>query len=81
MQFVETAIGSLIDSKFINLMGGFVPMEMVVKGKLSVKILICSSSNHVWRQNLILVIFCWITTLWIFLCLLYKTTIETSRNI
>lgn len=81
MQFVETAIGSLVDSKFINLMGGFVPMEMVVKGKFYMKILFCNSSNHVWRQNLILVIFCWITTLWIFLCLLYKTNIEISRNI
>ncbi|XP_050365141.1 uncharacterized protein LOC126783674 [Argentina anserina] len=31
-EFVETDMGQQIDSKFIDLMGGFVPMEMVVKG-------------------------------------------------
>lgn len=33
MQFVETEMGNKIDPKIINLSGGFVPMEMVVKGK------------------------------------------------
>lgn len=32
MQFVETEMGLKVDPKFISLMGGFVPMEMVVKG-------------------------------------------------
>ena len=33
VQFVETEMGNKIDPKIINLSGGFVPMEMVVKGK------------------------------------------------
>lgn len=33
MQFVETELASKMDPKFIDLMGGFMPMEMVVKGK------------------------------------------------
>ena len=32
MQFVKTQLGEKIDSKFIDMMGGFVPMKMVVKG-------------------------------------------------
>lgn len=32
MQFVQTEMGLKIDSKFVGKMGGFVPMEMVVKG-------------------------------------------------
>ena len=35
MQFVETDMGKKVDSKFIGIMGGFVPMEMVVKGKFA----------------------------------------------
>lgn len=33
MQFVETDLASKMDPKFIDLMGGFLSMEMVVKGK------------------------------------------------
>jgi len=33
VQFVETEMALKIDPNIINLMGGFVPMEMVVKGK------------------------------------------------
>lgn len=32
MQFVKTEMGEKIDSKFIDMVGGFVPMKMVVKG-------------------------------------------------
>ena len=32
LQFVQTEMGLKVGSKFIDLMGGFVPMEMVVKG-------------------------------------------------
>lgn len=32
MQFVQTEMGLKIDSKFVGKMGGFLPMEMVVKG-------------------------------------------------
>lgn len=32
MQFVQTDMGAQVDSKFVGMMGGFVPMEMVVKG-------------------------------------------------
>ena len=32
MQFVQTEMGLKVDSKFVDMMGGFVPMEMVVKG-------------------------------------------------
>lgn len=32
MQFVRTEMALKVDSEFIDLMGGFVPMEMVVKG-------------------------------------------------
>ncbi|XP_062022887.1 uncharacterized protein LOC133739170 [Rosa rugosa] len=50
-EFVETEMGSLIDSKLINLMGGFVPMEMVVKGAFK---LITDESNAgscLWITN------------------------------
>lgn len=32
MQFVETEMGKAVDPNFINVVGGFIPMEMVVKG-------------------------------------------------
>lgn len=32
LQFVETDMGTKVGSKTIDLMGGYVPMEMVVKG-------------------------------------------------
>lgn len=31
-EFVQTEMGLKVDSKFVDMMGGFVPMEMVVKG-------------------------------------------------
>ncbi|KAK3024507.1 hypothetical protein RJ639_043699 [Escallonia herrerae] len=31
-EFVQTDLGEKVDSKFIEIMGGFVPMEMVIKG-------------------------------------------------
>ncbi|KAK9286832.1 hypothetical protein L1049_015237 [Liquidambar formosana] len=31
-EFVQTEMGSKVGSKFVDMMGGFVPMEMVVKG-------------------------------------------------
>jgi hypothetical protein len=33
VQFVETDMGLMVDAKLIGMMGGFVPMEMVVEGK------------------------------------------------
>lgn len=38
MQFVGTDMGSKVGTKFVDLMGGFVPMETVVKGTSYVKI-------------------------------------------
>jgi hypothetical protein len=32
VQFVETDMGLMVDAKLIGMMGGFVPMEMVVEG-------------------------------------------------
>lgn len=32
MQFVETEMGKAVDPNFVNVVGGFIPMEMVVKG-------------------------------------------------
>lgn len=37
MQFVQTDMGSRVDPKFVGLMGGFVPMQMVVKGNSACK--------------------------------------------
>lgn len=37
MQFVETEMGSMIDSNMIDLTGGFLSMEMVVKGNFYVE--------------------------------------------
>lgn len=34
MQFVETDMSKAVDSKFIHAMGGFIPMEIVVKGMI-----------------------------------------------
>lgn len=34
MQFVQTDLASKMDPKFIDMVGGFMSMEMVVKGKL-----------------------------------------------
>lgn len=34
MQFVQTEMGSKVDPKFVDLVGGYVPMEMVVKGNV-----------------------------------------------
>ena len=33
MQFIETEMGLKVDPRLISMMGGFLPMEMVVKGK------------------------------------------------
>lgn len=49
VQFVETEMGLKIDSNTINLMGGFVPMEMVVKGEsINLTILSCSMAKRWW---------------------------------
>lgn len=32
MQFVKTEMGEKVDSKFIDMLGGFIPMKMVLKG-------------------------------------------------
>ena len=32
LEFVQTEIGSSVDSKFIGLMGGYMSMEMAVRG-------------------------------------------------
>lgn len=37
MQIVQTEMGSKMDPKLVDLVGGFVPMEMVVKGMPYVK--------------------------------------------
>lgn len=34
MQFVKTELASKVSDKFIDMTGGFVAMEMVIKGKL-----------------------------------------------
>ena len=34
VQFVETDLGSLVGSKMVSSLEGFIPMEMVIKGKL-----------------------------------------------
>lgn len=44
MQFVATDMGLKIDPKFIDITGGFVPMEMVVKGIFYLKLYFLSSS-------------------------------------
>jgi len=33
VQFIETEMGLKVDPRLISMMGGFLPMEMVVKGK------------------------------------------------
>jgi len=51
VQFVETDMGLKIDPKFINLMGGFVPMEMVVKGKsINFIVLSCGLNKREWAH-------------------------------
>lgn len=32
LQFVQTEMGSKMDRKFVDLVGGFLPMEMVIAG-------------------------------------------------
>lgn len=34
MQFVQTDVGEKVEQRIVDLMGGFMPMEMVVKGML-----------------------------------------------
>ncbi|PRQ23047.1 putative 15-hydroxyprostaglandin dehydrogenase (NAD(+)) [Rosa chinensis] len=50
-EFVETEMGSLISSKFINLMGGFVPMEMVVKGAFELITDESKAGSCLWITN------------------------------
>lgn len=38
MQFVATQMALRLDPKFIDMVGGFVPMEMVVKGMSYLKL-------------------------------------------
>jgi len=49
VQFVETEMGLKINPNMINLMGGFVSMEMVVKGKsINFTVLSCGLSKRGW---------------------------------
>ena len=50
MQFVErTDMGLKAGSKFVSIMGGFVPMEMLVKGMLSLS-LFFHGTHHIQRK-------------------------------
>ena len=51
MQFVETEMGSKVGSRFINMMGGFVPMEMVVKGMPLYSSLFLFMASATWPKE------------------------------
>jgi len=49
VQFVETELGLKVDPKFLSMMGGFIPMEMVVKGKSAcLFVLWCALAKRAW---------------------------------
>ncbi|XP_014510169.1 prostaglandin reductase-3 [Vigna radiata var. radiata] len=50
-EFVETEMGLKIDPKLINLMGGFVPMEMVVKGAFELITDESKAGHCLWITN------------------------------
>ncbi|XP_028777071.1 prostaglandin reductase-3 [Neltuma alba] len=50
-EFVQTDMGTKVDSKFVGLMGGFVPMEMVVKGAFELIIDESKAGSCLWITN------------------------------
>ncbi|XP_057417183.1 uncharacterized protein LOC130711530 isoform X2 [Lotus japonicus] len=50
-EFVETEMGLKVDSKLIGLMGGFVPMEMVVKGAFELITDESKAGHCLWITN------------------------------
>ncbi|KAK4284685.1 hypothetical protein QN277_001480 [Acacia crassicarpa] len=50
-EFVQTNMGEMVDSKFVGLMGGFVPMEMVVKGAFELIIDESKAGSCLWITN------------------------------
>ncbi|XP_059449614.1 uncharacterized protein LOC132180722 [Corylus avellana] len=50
-EFVQTEMGSKIDPKFIDLLGGFVPMEMVVKGTFELITDESKAGSCLWITN------------------------------
>lgn len=50
-EFVQTEIGSQIDPKFVGLIGGFVPMEMVVKGAFELITDETKAGSCLWITN------------------------------
>ncbi|KAI9127937.1 hypothetical protein K1719_000930 [Acacia pycnantha] len=50
-EFVQTNMGEMVDSKFVGLMGGFVPMEMVVKGAFELILDESKAGSCLWITN------------------------------
>ncbi|KAG2703584.1 hypothetical protein I3760_06G145500 [Carya illinoinensis] len=50
-EFVQTEMGLKIDPKFVDLMGGFVPMEMVVKGAFELITDESKAGSCLWITN------------------------------
>ncbi|KAL7156794.1 hypothetical protein ABFS83_02G033100 [Erythranthe nasuta] len=50
-EFVETDLASKMDSKFIDMMGGFMPMEMVVKGAFELISNESKAGSCLWISN------------------------------
>ncbi|XP_044508659.1 prostaglandin reductase-3 [Mangifera indica] len=50
-EFVQTDMGSRVDPKFVGLMGGFVPMQMVVKGAFELISDESKSGSCLWITN------------------------------
>ncbi|KAK9671027.1 hypothetical protein RND81_12G001800 [Saponaria officinalis] len=50
-EFVETDMGSKMDSKVVSLLGGFIPMEMVVKGALQLITDETRAGSCLWITN------------------------------
>ncbi|KAE9597258.1 putative 15-hydroxyprostaglandin dehydrogenase (NAD(+)) [Lupinus albus] len=50
-EFIETEMGLRVDSKFISLMGGFIPMEMLVKGAFELITDESKAGHCLWITN------------------------------
>ncbi|EEF43705.1 prostaglandin reductase-3 [Ricinus communis] len=50
-EFVETEMGSKVSAKFIDMMGGFVPMQMVIKGAFELISNENSAGSCLWITN------------------------------
>lgn len=50
-EFVETDLGSKVDPKILNLVGGFIPMEMVVKGTFQLITDESKAGSCLWITN------------------------------